>query len=309
MIGGAGDDIYTVDNTGDVVTENPGEGNDTVNASVTHTLGANVENLVLTGASGLTGTGNTLDNTLTGNSANNTLNGGDGVDTLQGAAGNDTLNGGVGNDTARFSGTRADYSLTAGTGGSFIVADLRTGTPDGTDTVSNIELLQFSDITVPPGGGSNQSPIAVADTGTTNEDTPWTVSTVTLTANDSDPDVGDPLSITAVGGANNGTVLLNAGNVTFTPAANFNGTGSYTYTLSDGRGGTATGNVSVTVTAVNDAPVANNDSGSDLSTPLNTPLTIAATTAARQRHRCRQPVCAHRRQRRRRHQRYHRAKW
>ena len=158
MIGGAGDDIYTVDNTGDVVTENPGEGNDTVNASVTYTLGANVENLVLTGTSGRLGTGNTLDNTLTGNSANNTLNGGDGVDTLQGAAGNDTLNGGVGNDTARFSGTRADYSLTAGTGGSFIVADLRTGTPDGTDTVSNIELLQFSDITVPPGGGSNQSP-------------------------------------------------------------------------------------------------------------------------------------------------------
>ena len=119
-------------------------------------------------------------------------------------------------------------------------------------------------------------PIAVADTGTTNEDTALTVATTTLTANDSDPDVGDPLSITAVGGANNGTVLLNAGNVTFTPAANFNGTGSYTYTLSDGRGGTAPGNVSVTVTAVNDAPVATNDSG--FSTPLNTPLIIAAST-------------------------------
>ena len=271
MVGGLGDDTYVVNVTTDVVTELADQGTDTVNSSVTYTLGANVENLVLTGTSNRNGTGNALNNSLTGNSAVNTLNGGDGDDILEGAAGNDILDGGAGSaDIARYQGPQGNYTVTPGTGGSFIVAS----TADGTDTVRNIEFLRFSDVTVPL-GGSNQPPIAVADTGTTSEDTPWVIPATTLTANDSDPDAGDTLSITAVGGANNGSVLLNAGNVTFTPATHFNGTGGYTYTLSDGKGGTATGNVSVTVSAVNDAPVASNDGG--FSTPLNTPVIIAAS--------------------------------
>ena len=90
MIGGVGNDTYVVDNAGDVVTENSGEGTDTVQASVTYTLAANVENLTLTGAAAINATGNTLDNTLTGNAAANTLDGGSGVDTMAGGAGNDT---------------------------------------------------------------------------------------------------------------------------------------------------------------------------------------------------------------------------
>ncbi|NLW35941.1 MAG: hypothetical protein GXY80_10745, partial [Syntrophorhabdus aromaticivorans] len=96
-------DTYSVDNAGDVVTENAGEGTDTVQSSRTYTLGANVENLTLTGTSTINGTGNALDNVLTGNSANNTLSGADGNDVLYGNAGNDTLNGGAGNDTYTFS--------------------------------------------------------------------------------------------------------------------------------------------------------------------------------------------------------------
>ena len=49
MVGGTGNDSYSVDSSGDVVTENPGEGADTVSASVTYTLGANIETLILTG--------------------------------------------------------------------------------------------------------------------------------------------------------------------------------------------------------------------------------------------------------------------
>ena len=103
MRGGLGNDTYSVDNAGDVVTENAGEGTDTVQSSRTYTLGTNVENLTLTGTSTINGTGNALDNVLTGNSANNTLSGADGNDVLYGNAGNDTLNGGAGNDTYTFS--------------------------------------------------------------------------------------------------------------------------------------------------------------------------------------------------------------
>ncbi len=99
LIGGTGDDIYIIDNAGDVVTENANEGTDTVRASVSHTLGTNVENLVLTGTAAINGTGNALDNVITGNSAANMLTGGSGNDTLDGGAGNDALTGGLGNDT------------------------------------------------------------------------------------------------------------------------------------------------------------------------------------------------------------------
>jgi len=99
MVGGAGDDTYVVDNAADVVTESANAGADTVQASVTYTLGANVEHLALTGTAAVNGTGNTLDNAITGNSAANVLTGGAGNDTLDGQGGADTLRGGAGNDT------------------------------------------------------------------------------------------------------------------------------------------------------------------------------------------------------------------
>jgi Ca2+-binding RTX toxin-like protein len=98
MIGGVGNDIYTVDNTGDIVTELAGEGTDTVQSSITYTLGANVENLSLLGTSAINGTGNTLENVLIGNGVANTLSGGTGNDILDGGLGKDTLTGGAGSD-------------------------------------------------------------------------------------------------------------------------------------------------------------------------------------------------------------------
>jgi Ca2+-binding RTX toxin-like protein len=99
MAGGLGNDSYIVDNVSDVVTEAANAGIDAVLASVNYTLGANVENLTLTGNAAINGTGNTLNNTLTGNASGNTLNGGGGNDVLDGQAGNDVLAGGLGNDT------------------------------------------------------------------------------------------------------------------------------------------------------------------------------------------------------------------
>jgi Ca2+-binding RTX toxin-like protein len=98
MIGGLGNDTYVVDNVGDVVTESAGEGTDAVQSSITYILGANVENLTLTGTTALNGTGNDMNNSITGNSASNLLTGAAGNDTLNGGAGADTMLGGLGND-------------------------------------------------------------------------------------------------------------------------------------------------------------------------------------------------------------------
>ena len=99
MIGGAGNDIYFVDNANDVVVENADEGLDTVYSTVTYTLSANVENLLLFGNTAINGTGNDLANKIVGNAASNVLNGGGGNDSLYGGAGDDVLDGGDGDDT------------------------------------------------------------------------------------------------------------------------------------------------------------------------------------------------------------------
>ncbi len=104
LIGGLGNDIYIVDSITDIITENASAGTDTIQSSVTYTIAAlnNVENLTLTGAAAINGTGNAGNNVITGNTANNLLNGGGGNDTLNGGAGIDTLTGGAGNDVFLF---------------------------------------------------------------------------------------------------------------------------------------------------------------------------------------------------------------
>jgi len=167
LVGGTGDDVYLVTDAGDVVTEQANEGHDVVQTSLaTYTLGANIEDLVYTGAAAFTATGNVLDNLITGGNAGNKLDGGAGNDTLVGGNGNDsiigglgddvivasagidTIDGGAGNDTVIHLGAFADYVIARPNG-----TDL-TLTDHGGNTMllHNVEWLQFSDGTVATAG-------------------------------------------------------------------------------------------------------------------------------------------------------------
>ena len=126
MAGGAGDDTYLVDDSGDNAVEGVNAGYDTVISQVNYSLNANIEALTL--ASGRDGVGNALDNVVTGNIGDNNLLGDDGSDQLYGLAGadnlygqagvdflyggdgNDTLNGGDAGD-ALYGGNGDDYLL------------------------------------------------------------------------------------------------------------------------------------------------------------------------------------------------------
>ncbi|MBC3372878.1 M10 family metallopeptidase C-terminal domain-containing protein [Pseudomonas sp. SWRI92] len=132
LIGGTGNDTYVVDNLKDIVSETStldGE-IDTVRSSISWSLGANLENLTLTGVAHINGSGNALDNVMTGNAGNNVFNGGAGNDRLDGGAGNDTLMGGVGTDTL-IGGAGADR---------FVFSTLSELGKDGTGDV----ILDFS---------------------------------------------------------------------------------------------------------------------------------------------------------------------
>ncbi|MFM6254796.1 MAG: calcium-binding protein, partial [Dolichospermum sp.] len=91
LIGGLGNDVYVVDTTTDTITENSGQGTDSIQSSVTFSLSVfpNIENLTLTGTTAINGTGNAGNNTIIGNSGDNTLNGGAGADILTGGVGSD----------------------------------------------------------------------------------------------------------------------------------------------------------------------------------------------------------------------------
>ena len=142
---------------------------------------------------------------------------------------------------------------------SYTISDGHGGTSTATATVT-INVAPVND----PPVATNDGPLS------TNEDTPLTG--ISVLPNDSDVD-GDPLTVTgATVPATQGTVTVNPdGTLDFTPAANFNGPATISYTISDGHGGTSTATVTINVAPVNDPPVATNDG--PLSTNEDTTLT------------------------------------
>ncbi|MBL1210324.1 Calx-beta domain-containing protein, partial [Geminocystis sp. GBBB08] len=213
LIGGIGNDTYYVDSVGDVVTENFNEGTDLVIASISYTLGSNVENLILDGTANINGTGNTLNNNITGNSGNNNLSGGDGNDTLTGGDGNDTLNGGNGNDSIVGSNGNDTYYVDSNS--DVVVENLN----QGTDTVisiitytltNNVENLTLTG-TATTGTGNTLDNFITGNTG--NNSLNGGDGNDTLTGGDgNDTLIGDNGNDSIVGGNGNDSIGGGVGN-------------------------------------------------------------------------------------------------
>ena len=225
MVGGAGNDIYVVDNAGDVVVEAAGGGTDQVDSSITYNLGANVENLTLTGAGNVNGTGNALANVLTGNTGNNVLDGGAGVDTMNGGAGNDTYV--VDNS--------GDTVIEAAGGGTDIVqSSVSIVGPDA--LAANVENLTLTGSAAINGTGNTGNNIIIGNSAdnTLNAGTAGTDSLRGGGGNDTYVVDHAGVTVTEVAGAGTDTVQSsvtttlsnNVENLTLTGTGDINGTGN-----------------------------------------------------------------------------------
>ena len=177
----------------------------------------------------------TGDGSLIGGIGNDTLVGGRDNDTLYGGTGTNSVDGGDGDDTAVFTGSRADYTVTAGAQPGAVVVTLKAG--GETTTVINVEHLQFADTTIAV--GVNAAPVlsgtqAVLAHGL--QDHAYVVTAAQLLAGYSDPD-GDALSVAGLV-ADHGTVVDNHdGTFTITPVVGFADTMHLSYSVTDGEGG------------------------------------------------------------------------
>jgi Ca2+-binding RTX toxin-like protein len=167
MAGLAGDDVYKVNGTLDVIEEALNAGTDRVESRSTYTLSANVENLTLTGATNIIGTGNALANTIIGNTGQNKLFGSDGSDKLDGGLGNDTLSGGNQNDSLLGGG--GSDSIAGGNSNDTLRAGSGNDTLDGS---SHDDFLDGGSGRDQLTGGSGKDTFAfVSALGTSNFDT------------------------------------------------------------------------------------------------------------------------------------------
>ncbi len=283
-----------------MVVENLGEGTDLVQSSVTHTLAANVENLTLTGANAIDGTGNALNNVLTGNSAANTLSGAagddqyrfgvsDGADRIVETTGNDRIVFGVGLTSADITATRTagvvklilngadSISFDDLGGGVYAVEQFEFANgsvlgaawvnslfPNAAPTASNLSAAEA----YTEDAAKNLVDIVVADADSTNLTATLTLSNVaagslnTGTAGAVTSTYNAGTGVWSAAGAKADVNTLLAA-LTFTPTANFNANFTIATSVSDGVAPAVAGSKAFTGTAVNDAPTASNLSAAE----------------------------------------------
>ncbi len=164
--------------------------------------------------------------------------------------------------------TAAQHGITSVDTGTGVISYTPAGNYNGSDSFSyqvqdiygaNSNVVTVS-VTVQP---VNDAPQAVADIASTTEDTALMVDVL---ANDSDIDSGDsldPATLTLVTSPTHGTAQISHGQVSYTPAANFNGSDTFSYTVADQQGAVSNvASVMINVGSSNDAPLANNDTAS-----------------------------------------------
>ena len=239
------------------------------------------------------GSGNDI---LDGGADNDTVIGGADDDILYGRGGNDILFGGAGKDKLYGNAGNDTFVISRGTGSTTLAnVDIIYDFCKGADVIGLVGILTFNDLNIVQGTGvnasdtiiidkstgnylavlknvnsgtlvasdfkaapiANNAPVVIGETLTINEDASVTVNVL---SNDTDVD-GDRLTVSSFDAtsAHGGKIQQNAdGTFTYTAAANFAGNDSFSYTISDGNGGTSTATVNLTVNAVNDAPVLDN---------------------------------------------------
>jgi VCBS repeat-containing protein len=280
---GGGVDTYDFSNYATGLTVNLQPGNWTTASAVQlaylgngHYAAGNIANALLYNNN----TASLVENAV-GGSAGDTMVGNQADNLLTGRGGNDGLDGLGGVNTAGYSGASGDYSWVENANGTWTVVDLRPGSPDGTDTLANIQYLRFTDQTValadepdppppPPPPPVNHAPVAANDAYTVAKNVQLVIAADTgVLANDTDVD-GDALSAILVKKPAYGTLALgDDGSFVYTPKAGYTGKQTFTYKVSDG---TATSNtVTVTLNVINNAPVAGTD---EYSTGMGTRLVV-----------------------------------
>ncbi len=195
--------------------------------------------------------GSNYSDNITGDNENNILYGNDGDDIINAKGGTDTIIGGSGNDTALFDGNKADYTISYdSTKTRYIITNINTS--DKTYVSDDVENIVFAD------GSFTQEDLILEGTNDSDffmdENTALTITPSEILRNDTDEDISN-LTIVSVDNSSNGTVVLNGQDIEFTPATDFYGEATFTYSVSDGND---IDTVTVTVD-VNNIPKANED--------------------------------------------------
>lgn len=197
--------------------------------------------------------GSNGNDTIFGTDGDDRILGKNGDDSIFGDSGDDTIFGGNGFDTAVFSGSVSDYVVSDDGGNTCIVSNL-----NGTDTLKQIEAIQFDDAIIYK-DGRNNDPFAIADFATVSEDNAIDIDVL---SNDLEFD-GQALAVISVtGGSLGSSISINgAGGLTYIPGLAFQqlavgetATDTVSYTVSDGQGGTDVQTVTITILGENDAP-------------------------------------------------------
>ena len=175
----------------------------------------------------------------------------------------------------------ASVSFTLPTAGQYFLKVIGTGKGDplttGFTNYASLGNYRITGTVQAYTGGStgNVGPVAIADNATTVVNTPVTVNVL---ANDSDAN-GDALTITSVSSFVNGSAVISGNSVVFTPNAGFTGTGSFTYSISDGHGGSASATASVTVNPGNTQKSFTNDANVTISSRVASTVTSSINVA------------------------------